>query len=121
MGKYEPAATPLRKADATRPDCVANLDEILSVDGLAGVFVGPGDLSASLGKPGAFADSEVIDAVVGVIRRARSRGRHAGILAAPGPLLEASFEAGVDLVFASSDITELAGVWRKLLASLPAG
>lgn len=100
-------------------EAVRNLEAILSVEGLAGVFVGPGDLSASLGKPGAFADAEVIDAVVGVIRKARAMGKHAGILAAPGPLLDASFEAGVDLVFASSDITELAGAWRKLLASLP--
>jgi 2-keto-3-deoxy-L-rhamnonate aldolase RhmA len=97
-----------------------NLDAICAVEGLAGIFIGPGDLSASLGKPGAFSDPEVLAAVGAAIARARALGRHAGILAAPGPLLDAALEAGADLVFASSDITEIAGAWRKLLAALPA-
>ena len=100
-------------------EAVRNLDEICRVDGLSGVLVGPGDLSASLGKPGAFTDSELIASVEGVIRRARALGRHAGILVAPGPLLDAALEAGADLVFVGSDITNVASVWKGLLAVLP--
>ena len=40
-----------------------NVEEICSVESLAGIFVGPGDLSTSLGKPAAFGDPEVIGAV----------------------------------------------------------
>ncbi len=101
-------------------DAVTNLDAICRVDGLSGVLVGPGDLSASLGKPGAFTDHELIACVEGVVRRARALGRHAGILVAPGPLLDAALKAGADLVFVGSDITNVAGVWKGLLASLPA-
>ena len=36
-------------------EAVANLDAILSVEGLDGVYVGPNDLSLSLGKPGSLA------------------------------------------------------------------
>ena len=58
------------------------VEDICAVDGLAGILVGPGDLSASMGKTGQFGDPELIATVTGVIRRARSSGKHAGILAA---------------------------------------
>jgi 2-keto-3-deoxy-L-rhamnonate aldolase RhmA len=95
-----------------------NLDAICSVEGLAGVFVGPGDLSASLGKTGEFGHPAVIAEVERVIGRARALGKHAGILAMPGPLLDASLAAGADLVFAGSDITNVAHAWKNLLALL---
>jgi 4-hydroxy-2-oxoheptanedioate aldolase len=100
-------------------EAARNLDAICGVEGLGGVFVGPGDLSASLGKPGAFADPGVISEIERIIRRARSLGKHAGILAMPGPLLDASLAAGADLVFAGSDITNVATAWKSLLAALP--
>lgn len=100
-------------------EAVKNLDAICEVDGLAGIFVGPGDLSVSLGKSGAFTDPGVIAEVERIIRRARSLGKHAGILAMPGPLLDASLKAGADLVFAGSDITNVAAAWKSLLAALP--
>ncbi len=99
-------------------DAVGNLEAICAVEGLAGIFVGPGDLSASMGKPGEFSDPEVIATVQRVIRTARERGRHAGILALPGPLLDAALEAGCDLVFAGSDISDLASTWKPRLEEL---
>lgn len=44
-------------------DAVNNLESILSVEGVDGIIVGPYDLSASLGKPGEFNDSEVLEAL----------------------------------------------------------
>jgi len=99
-------------------EAVANIEAICGVEGLAGIFIGPGDLSTSMGKSAAFSDPEVISTVAKVIRLARSRGKHAGILAAPGPLLEAGLEAGADLAFAGNDITDLATAWKKLLTVL---
>ncbi|OGW77915.1 MAG: 2,4-dihydroxyhept-2-ene-1,7-dioic acid aldolase [Omnitrophica bacterium RIFCSPHIGHO2_02_FULL_46_20] len=40
-------------------DAVNNLGEILEVDGVDGFFVGPYDLSASLGRPGEFSHPDV--------------------------------------------------------------
>lgn len=40
------------------------LDEILNIDGVDGTFIGPYDLSGSLGKPGEFNDPEVMSALV---------------------------------------------------------
>jgi 4-hydroxy-2-oxoheptanedioate aldolase len=101
-------------------EAARNVEAIAGVEGIAGIFIGPGDLSASLGKPGAFTDPEVISTVTGAIRRARALSKHAGILAMPGPLLLASIDAGADLIFAGSDITNVTAAWKALLEALPA-
>ena len=44
-------------------NAVNNLEEILSVPGVDGTYIGPYDLSASLGKPGDFQCPEFLEAV----------------------------------------------------------
>ena len=44
-------------------DGVDNLEEILAVEGVDGFFIGPYDLSASLGHPGAFDHPDVVAAM----------------------------------------------------------
>ncbi len=56
------------------------LEEIASVDGVDGVFIGPADLAASLGFPGEPDRSEVVAAVEGAIARIKALGKPAGIL-----------------------------------------
>ena len=97
-------------------EAAANVKEILSVDGIAGVFIGPGDLSVNLGRPGDFTNPELQKTVNSCIRAARKAGKHAGIFSAPGPLLDAAVTAGADLCIISSDFTAIIDVWRKQLA-----
>ena len=40
-------------------DAIDNLESIIGIDGIDGTIIGPYDLSGSLGKPGAFDDSDV--------------------------------------------------------------
>ena len=40
-------------------DAVNNLDDILSLEDIDGTFIGPYDLSGSMGKPGKYADDDV--------------------------------------------------------------
>ncbi|KJU81332.1 4-hydroxy-2-oxovalerate aldolase [Candidatus Magnetobacterium bavaricum] len=44
-------------------DAINNLDEILGVEGVDGSIIGPYDLSGSLGVPGEFQDSRVLNAI----------------------------------------------------------
>jgi 2-keto-3-deoxy-L-rhamnonate aldolase RhmA len=94
-----------------------NVEAICSVEGISGVLVGPGDLSVSLGKPGAFTDPELIELVESVMRRTRACGKQAGILVAPGPLLDAARKAGCNFFFCGGDINDLAKAWRGVLAA----
>jgi len=60
-------------------DAIERLPELLSVPGIDVAFVGPGDLSASLGKPGRSDDPEVVKAIHRVIEVSREHGIIAGI------------------------------------------
>tara|TARA_Y100000816_G_scaffold269835_1_gene233094 strand:- start:1807 stop:2568 length:762 start_codon:yes stop_codon:yes gene_type:complete len=50
-----------------------NLDNILDVNGIDIIFVGPYDLSQSLGCPGEISSPVVIDAMVNIIEKAQSK------------------------------------------------
>lgn len=94
---------------------VANVDAILAVEGIAGIFIGPGDLSIELDRPGDFQNPELSEIVTTCIRTARAAGKHAGLLVAPGPLLDAALAAGADLCIVGSDIGAMIQVWRDQL------
>jgi 4-hydroxy-2-oxoheptanedioate aldolase len=97
-------------------EAAQNIEDICAVDGISGILIGPGDLSVSLGKTAAFTDPELIELVVKVIGTTRKAGKHAGILVAPGPMLDAAKAAGCNLMFIGGDINDLAKAWRGLLA-----
>lgn len=99
-------------------EAAENVQAICSVDGIGGVFVGPGDLSASLGRAGDFDNPELRRLACTCIDTARSAGLHAGILAPPGGLMAAAREAGADLCIAASDLGACAVQWRQQLAGL---
>jgi 2-keto-3-deoxy-L-rhamnonate aldolase RhmA len=67
-------------------EAVQNLDAILAVDGIDVFFVGPGDLSQSMGyspnvPAGGRRAQEVLDVVDATLRRIRAAGKFAGTLA----------------------------------------
>lgn len=59
---------------------VNNLSEILDVEGIDGIIVGPYDLSASMGKPGMFYDDDVKEVLARIdkitLEKSRSLGFH---------------------------------------------
>lgn len=60
-------------------DAVENIEEILSVPGVDGTFIGPYDLSMSLGIPGQLNHPDVIAAKRRVLDAALARGLFAGV------------------------------------------
>lgn len=63
------------------PRALANLDAIAAVDGVDGCFIGPSDLSASMGHRGTPGHPEVRAAIEDAFRRIRKAGKAPGILA----------------------------------------
>lgn len=59
---------------------LANLDAIAATEGVDGVFIGPADLSASMGHVGNPGHPEVQAAIADAIARIRKAGKAAGIL-----------------------------------------
>jgi 4-hydroxy-2-oxoheptanedioate aldolase len=67
------------------PEAVGNLDAMLKVDGVDVFFVGPSDLSQSMGfspalAPGQSRPAEVVSAIEHVFRSVRAAGKVAGTL-----------------------------------------
>lgn len=89
-------------------DGVRDIAGICRVDGLDGLFIGPFDLSASLGAPGDWTAPAFIDAVGAVVTAAHDAGRLVGVFA---PSVPAWFEfraRGCDYVVLRSDTLFLA-------------
>jgi 2-keto-3-deoxy-L-rhamnonate aldolase RhmA len=63
-------------------DAVKNLDDILAVNGIDSICIGPYDLSGSFGKLGRINDPEVSAAIDEVCRKARAAGKIIGAAAA---------------------------------------
>ncbi len=70
---------PLVVAMIENREAVQDLDQILKVPGLDAIFVGPYDLSASLGVSGQFEASEFEDVLKIIVTKARAVGIPSGI------------------------------------------
>jgi len=90
------------------------LDEILAVDGLDMAFVGPNDLSHSLGRP----PQDVLRATIDdVLARARARGLLTGILAPTAELAARYRAAGATLILTGTDLGMLGSAARQASAA----
>ena len=92
------------------------LDEILAVDGIDGVFVGPSDLSVDMGYQGSYEPQEFQKTVFDVISRARSIGKTAGIIAPEGSFLDGCRQAGLNFIALGADVMILSQALRDLAA-----
>jgi 4-hydroxy-2-oxoheptanedioate aldolase len=95
---------------------LANLDAICAVDGIDGVFIGPADLSASLGHRGRPGHPEVQQAIEGAIRRIAASGKAAGILTSDAQLARRYLELGATFVAVGVDVLMYAQAARRLAA-----
>jgi 4-hydroxy-2-oxoheptanedioate aldolase len=89
-------------------DAVEHADEILAVDGVDAVFVGPADLSASMGLLGQQGHPTVIAAVERVLDAAAAAGKPAGVNAFDPAVAEHYLDHGASFVLVGADVSLLA-------------
>ena len=89
------------------PEGVKNLDEILSVDGIDGAFVGPNDLSQSMGMMGQYDRKEFQDALEYIIETAKNHGKYSGIHMGNPTAVKNWADKGMSLNLCSSDVALL--------------
>lgn len=75
-------------------EALAEIEAIAELDGIDGIFVGPGDLSASMGYPGQPGHPEVKAMVLDAIRRIAAAGKPAGLLTLDKEFARECIEAG---------------------------
>lgn len=93
-----------------------NLDEILAVEGVDGVFIGPADLSGALDHLGDPGHPEVVTKIEDAIQRIRAAGKAPGILAADPALAKRYQEQGALFVAVGVDTVLLAKASAALAA-----
>jgi len=84
-------------------EALDNLDAIIAVEGVDGVFIGPADLSASMGYPDDAGHPEVQEAIERCIRRIREMGKAAGTLAVDPAMARKRIEWGASFVAVAVD------------------
>jgi 2-keto-3-deoxy-L-rhamnonate aldolase RhmA len=97
---------------------VEDIHDIASVEGLDAVFVGPYDLSASLGKLGQVEDAAVIEAIDRVERVCTTLGKRLGIFAMSVEAVAPFARKGYTLLTVGIDTNMLGSAAKKLLEGI---
>ncbi len=95
---------------------IAALDDILKIDGIDGVFIGPADLAADMGHMGNALHEDVQAVIMDALRRIRGAGKAPGILSTHDPVTQAALEAGAQFVAVGADILLLTRSAQALCA-----
>lgn len=89
------------------PEALAQLEEIASVDGVDAIFIGPGDLSTTMGFVGQINAPEVQAALKDAAQRCRAINMPCGIVGADSQTILTYQEYGFDFIAIASDLALL--------------
>jgi len=93
-----------------------NIEEIVKVDGVDAVFIGPSDLSAAMGYIGNPGHPDVVTAIKNAFKVIHAAGKQVGVLAVTKELADKYVEAGARFIGVGVDAALLANATRQLAA-----
>lgn len=97
---------------------VQNVDDILAVEGIDAVFIGPSDLSADMGFIGQAGAPEVQKVVNDTLEKIIASDKAAGILTFDMGLVEQQVKMGVDFIAVSMDVPMLTSSAKTLVSKV---
>jgi 2-keto-3-deoxy-L-rhamnonate aldolase RhmA len=93
---------------------VKNIEDIVTTEGVEAVFIGPNDLSMSLGIFGQFDNPKFLQAIEKVVSTCQAHGVSPGMLAPAGPV-ETTLQQGFKMIQLGGDLIILTeGVMNRL-------
>ncbi|MFO1304161.1 MAG: HpcH/HpaI aldolase/citrate lyase family protein [Burkholderiales bacterium] len=95
---------------------LAQLPAIAAVPGIDAIFIGPSDLSASMGHLGDIANAQVQATLRDAARQCKALGKPVGILGVTPELVAKYVEYGYDWIAIGSDMGFMLGRGRECLA-----
>ena len=103
-------------------DAVRNLESIIEVDGVDGTFIGPYDLSGSMGKPGRYDDDDVKEALLRYETVAKRYNKLIGfhVIQPNYDLVVEKMNKGYNFIAFSLDILFLGTIAREQMSQLKA-
>jgi len=100
---------------------IENLEAIAGTPGIDGVFIGPSDLSASMGHVGNVSHPEVVETVGNALRTIRAAGKHAGLLCLDEVMVTHYEECGANFIGVGVDTLLIGNAARSLAARYRSG
>jgi 4-hydroxy-2-oxoheptanedioate aldolase len=97
-------------------EALKHIEAIATVDGVDGIFIGPGDLHASMGYAGEVANPAVLPLIEDALRRIRRTGKAPGILVGDEQLAKRCIEAGSLFTAVGVDVAILVRGAQQLAA-----
>jgi len=95
--------------------CLDNIEEIVAIPGVDGIFIGPYDLSTALGRPADFSNSEFQSAVKKVLNTCRAKEKFSFMLSSSPEQTSELFDKGFSGVVFSIDINMLINAYKSAL------
>ena len=95
-----------------------DIDALLEVPQIDVIFVGPADLSQSMGKPGQLNDPEVLAVIEGIFKKVLAKGKSVGIYCGTKAAVEKYVGLGATYIAYGSDINVMAAGLKDLKASV---
>ena len=102
------------------PTAVASLDEILAVDGLDGIFIGPMDLATSMGQLGNPNHPDVQEAIATIEAKVLAAQKVLGTIAGTWEQAQGLYQRGYQLVMLMADGVSLAKLATQQMAQFRA-
>jgi 2-keto-3-deoxy-L-rhamnonate aldolase RhmA len=97
---------------------VANIEDIVSVEGMDVSYIGPADLSASYGHLGNMSHPEVQEAIDKVFDATKAAGKVAGVHMGSGKTIKDRMEKGYEFITIGNDLSLLRRGTRDLMKEL---
>lgn len=95
--------------------CLEHIEEITALDGVDGIFVGPFDLSISMGMPGDFKNPKMLDAFERILGACKAAGKLSMIFTANADWIDDYYKMGFDMVTYGMDASVMADGFRALV------
>lgn len=99
-------------------EAVENIEQIVKVEGVDAIFIGPYDLSASMGKMGEVTAPDVVDAIEHVTKVCDAAKMPLGIFGVSAESVKPYIERGYSLIVSGVDVLIMAYAAKGMLSTL---
>ena len=101
-------------------ECLADIENIVSVEGISGIFIGPFDLSLAMGIPAQFDRPEFKEAIMKVLTVCHEKNKPVFIFAPNKETAKLRLEQGFDSVTVNGDLNVMTEAYMEIVKSLKA-
>jgi len=105
-------------AQLETPQAIERLEDIAAIEGVDALFLGPADLSASMGHLGHFTHPAVMDLMAQAVRRCKGLGMPVGTVGGTPEVVAQYRAVGFDYVAIASDLSLLMRSAQAAIAAL---